>query len=102
MKWPTNIPVFGWPDNGQWVERGIGESQGVKLFSECGKFEVCSAYDGYSPTVNNLPVHSGTIATLRQAPPASVKLDRGKIYVAFARSDGDGLNFLRHYLPQAV
>ena len=74
MKWPTNIPIFGWPDNGQWVERGIGEWQGVKLFSECGKFEVCSAYDGYSPTVNNLSVHSGTTATLRQAPPASVKV----------------------------
>jgi hypothetical protein len=97
MQWPTNIPVFGWPDNGQWEEHGIGEWQGVKLFSECGKFEVCSAYDGYSPTVNNLSVHSGTRATLRQAPPATVKLDRGKIYVAFTRSDGDGLNFLRHY-----
>lgn len=97
MKWPTNIPVFGWPDNGQWEEHGIGEWQGVRLFSECGKFEVCSAYDGYSPTVNNLSVHSGTTATLRQAPPATVKLDRGKIYVAFTRSDGDGLNFLRHY-----
>jgi hypothetical protein len=97
MKWPTNIPVFGWPDNGQGTERGIGEWQGVKLFSECDKFEVCSAYDGYSPTVNNLSVHSGTSATLRQAPSASVNLDRGKIYVAFTRSDGDGLNFLRHY-----
>ena len=97
MQWPTNIPVFGWPDNGQWEEHGIGEWQGVKLFSECGKFEVCSAYDGYSPTVNNLSVHSGTTATLRQAAPTTVKLDRGKVYVAFTRSDGDGLNFLRHY-----
>ena len=26
MKWPTNIPVFGWPDNGQWAERGIGDN----------------------------------------------------------------------------
>jgi hypothetical protein len=97
MKWPTNIPVFGWPDNGQWEERGIGEWQGVKLFSECGKFEVCSGYDGYSPTVSNLSVHSGTTASLRQTPPAGVKLERGKVYVAFTRSDGDGLNFLRHY-----
>jgi len=97
MKWPNNIPVMGWPDNGQWEERGIGEWQGVKLFSECGKFEVCSAYDGYSPTVSNLSVHSGTTATLRQASPATVNLDRGKIYMAFTRSDGDGLNFLRHY-----
>ena len=97
MKWPTNIPVFGWPDNGQGEERGIGEWQGVKLFSECGKFEVCSGYDGYSPTVSNLSVHSGTTASLRQAPPAAVKLERSKIYVAFTRSDGDGLNFLRHY-----
>ena len=97
MKWPPNIPVMGWPDNGQWGENGIGEWQGVKLFSECGKFEVCSAYDGYSPTVNNLSVHSGTVATLRQAAPAPVKLERDKIYFCFTRSDGDGQNFLRHY-----
>jgi hypothetical protein len=97
MKWPTNIPVFGWPDNGQWEERGIGEWQGVKLFSECAKFEVCSAYDGYSPTVSNLSVHSGTTATLRQVAPTPVRLERDKVYVAFTRSDGDGQNFLRHY-----
>jgi len=96
MKLPPNIPCLGWPGNGQGGEHGIGEWHGVKLASECAKFEVCSAYDGYSPTVSNLSVHSGTSARLRQSiPPA--KMDRDKIYYCFTRSDGDGLNFLRHY-----
>ncbi len=97
MKWPTNIPCLGWPGDGVGTESGIGEWQGVKLASECGKFEVCSAYDGFSPTVSNLSVHSGTKATLHQNPPAPLKLQRSKVYVSFTRSDGDGLNFLRHY-----
>jgi hypothetical protein len=78
-------------------EAGIGEWDGVRLASECGKFEVCSGYDGYSPTVGNLTVHSGTQATLRQRSAAALTLERGKVYYAFTRSDGDGLNFLRHY-----
>jgi len=96
MKLPPNIPCLGWPGNGQGAEHGIGEWYGVKLASECGKFEVCSAYDGYSPTVSNLSVHSGTRARLQQTIPP-VKLERDKIYYCFTRSDGDGLNFLRHY-----
>jgi hypothetical protein len=96
MKLPSNIPCLGWPGNGQGTEHGIGEWYGVKLASECGKFEVCSAYDGYSPTVSNLSVHSGTSARLRQSIPP-VKLERDKIFYCFTRSDGDGLNFLRHY-----
>ena len=97
MKWPPNIPCLGWPQNGQGVEKGIGELPGVLLASQCAKYEVCSAFDGYSPTVSNLSVHSGTEATLKQMPPARVKPDRNKIFYCFARSDGDGLNFLRHY-----
>ena len=96
MKWPPNIPCMGWPDNGQGAENGIGEWPGVRLASECGKFEVCSAYDGYSPTVGNLSVHSGTTATLRQTT-LTARLQRDKVYLCFTRSDGDGLNFLRHY-----
>ncbi len=96
MKLPPNIPCLGWPGNGQGSEHGIGEWYGVKLASECGKFEVCSAYDGYSPTVSNLSVHSGTSARLRQSI-TPVKLEHDKIYYCFTRSDGDGLNFLRHY-----
>jgi hypothetical protein len=42
-------------------------------------------------------VHCGTVATLRQSTPAPVKLEQDKIYFCFTRSDGDGLNFLRHY-----
>ncbi|MGA3262839.1 MAG: GxGYxYP domain-containing protein [Terracidiphilus sp.] len=97
LKWPANIPCFGWPGNGVGTEEGIGEWDGVLLASQCGKFEVCSGYDGYSPTVSNLTVHSGTQATLKQKSPAPVHLESGKVYYSFARSDGDGLNFLRHY-----
>ncbi len=97
LRWPTNIPCFGWPGNGVGREEGIGEWDGVLLASQCGKFEVCSGYDGYSPTVSNLTVHSGTQATLKQKSAIPVHLESGKVYVCFARSDGDGLNFLRHY-----
>lgn len=97
MKWPPNIPCLGWPGDGVGRESGIGEWDGVRLASECGKFEVCSGYDGYSPTVSNLSVHSGTRATFRQPRAPSLQLDRSKVYLAFTRSDGDGLNFQRHY-----
>ena len=94
MRWPPNIPCMGWPLD----KLGIGEWEGVRLASECAKFEVCSGNDGYSPTVSNLSVHSGTNATLRQRPsPPPPIMQRDKIYYAFTRSDGDGLNFQRHY-----
>ena len=97
LRWPANIPCFGWPGNGVGAEEGIGEWDGILLASQCGKFEVCSGYDGYSPTVSNLTVHSGTQATLKQKSAAPIHLESGKVYFTFARSDGDGLNFLRHY-----
>ena len=96
MKWPPNIPCFGWPGSGDQPQGGIGEWQGVRLASECAKFEVCTGYDGYSPTVGNVSVHSGTSAKLRQSAPP-VHLRRDKVYFAFVRSDGDGWNFQRHY-----
>jgi hypothetical protein len=95
MKWPPNIPCLGWPSGG-YKERGIGEDPGIRLASECAKFEVCTAYDGYSPTVGNLSVHSGTSAQLKQSIPP-IQLERDKVYCAFIRSDGDGMNFVRHY-----
>ena len=96
MEWPPNIPCLGWPGDGVGRETGIGEWEGVRLASECAKFEVCSAYDGYSPTVTNLSVHSGTTAVSQQKAPRPLKLDPGKAYIAFTRSDGDGWNFQRH------
>jgi hypothetical protein len=98
MQWPPNIPCMGWPSGG-YKESGIGEDPGIRLGSECAKFEVCTAFDGYSPTVGNLSVHSGTSATLSQAIPP-VKLQTDKVYCAFIRSDGDGMNFVRHYYRQ--
>jgi hypothetical protein len=96
MKWPANIPCFGWPGSGDEPQGGIGEWEGVRLLSECGKFEICSGYDGYSPTVGNLSIHSGTSARVHQAIPP-VHLQREKVYYCFTRSDGDGWNFQRHY-----
>ena len=97
MQWPPNIPCFGWPGNAVGSEAGIGEWEGVRLISRCAKFEVCSAYDGYSPTVSNVSVHSGTRATYKQRASRGLTLERDKIYIAFTRSDGDGWNFQRHY-----
>ncbi len=94
MKWPANIPCLGWPSAG-YKEGGIGENPGIQLTSECAKFYVCTAFDGYSPTVGNLSVHSGSSASLRQQT-HSVKLQPDKVYCAFIRSDGDGMNFIRH------
>ena len=98
MKWPPNIPCLGWPTGGN-KESGIGEDPGIRLASECAKFEVCTAFDGYSPAVGNLSVHSGTSAKLFQSVPR-VKLQRDKVYCAFIRSDGDGMNFIRYYYRQ--
>lgn len=98
MKWPPNIPCLGWPTGGD-KESGIGEDPGIRLASECAKFEVCTAFDGYSPAVGNLSVHSGTSASLSQSAPP-IKLHRDKVYCAFIRSDGDGMNFIRYYYRQ--
>ncbi|MGO8719886.1 MAG: GxGYxYP domain-containing protein [Acidobacteriaceae bacterium] len=95
MRWPPNIPCLGWPSSG-YKQGGIGEGPGVQLASQCAKFTVCTAYDGFSPTVGNLSVHSGTTATLKQSTQQTV-LHRDKVYYAFIRSDGDGWNFQRQY-----
>lgn len=99
MKWPPNIPCLGWPDSRQELgcELGIGEVAGVDLGSDCAKFQICSAWDGYSATTSNVSVHSGTTAVLRQKKAAKVPLDRNKVYFSFVRSDGDGWNFHRDY-----
>jgi GxGYxYP putative glycoside hydrolase C-terminal domain/GxGYxYP third domain/GxGYxYP_N 1st domain/GxGYxYP_N second domain len=96
MKWPANIPCLGWPSGG-YKQRGIGEGPGIQLLSQCAKFNACTAYDGYSPTVGNLSVHSGTRATLHRQPAPEVALSGDKVYYAFIRSDGDGWNFQRQY-----
>ena len=99
MDWPPNIPCLGWPSSGEddATHGGLGEPLGVRLVNECAKFQQCSAYDGFAPTVGNLSVHSGTTATFRQAPPPPLKLSEGKVYYSFVRTDGDGWNFQRQY-----
>ncbi len=95
MQWPPNIPCLGWTTSGD-KTGGIGETPGVRLASQCAKYTACTAFDAYSPTVGNLSVHSGTTATFKQViPPAT--LEPKKVHLALIRSDGDGLNFHRHY-----
>ena len=98
QKLPANIPCLGWWDNGQGGEEGCGENgpySGMDLASEHGKFEVCTAFDGYGHGTGNLSVHSGTTATFRQkaAPPPPPLAD--KVYYVYTRTDGDGMNFWR-------
>ena len=52
QKLPANIPCLGWWDHGQGGEEGCGENgpySGMDLASQYGKFEVCTAFDGYGP-----------------------------------------------------
>ena len=95
---PANIPCFGWWDAGQGGEEGCGENgpySGVELASKYGKFEVCTAFDGFGRGVGNLSVHSGTTASFRQPPPPSPPALANKVYYTYTRTDGDGMNFWR-------
>lgn len=94
---PANIPCMGWWDHGQAGENGCDENgpySGVELVSQYGKFQICSAYDGYANGAGNLSVHSGTSASFRQKPVATPPLE-DKVYCTFIRTDGDGTNFWR-------
>ncbi|MCC6125521.1 MAG: hypothetical protein IT426_11200 [Pirellulales bacterium] len=81
-----NTAVLGFPWAGEGV--GIGEPPGVKLISRYGKGLVCS------DSLGNICITSGVrIARLnqpKQAPPPA--LEKDKVYIAMAMSDGDNLN----------
>ena len=98
LKWPANIPCLGWPgdDMNEGSDNGIGEWPGVKLASQCGKYEICTGHDAGAVAASNMSVHSGTRGTFRQTLPP-VTLQRDKVYYSFVRSDGDGMNFLRYW-----
>lgn len=98
LKWPANIPCMGWPgdDMNEGSDNGIGEWPGVKLASQCGKYEICTGHDAGAVAAGNMSVHSGTMATFRQTVPP-ITLQRDKVYFSFVRSDGDGMNFLRFW-----
>jgi hypothetical protein len=98
LKWPANIPCMGWPGDDMWggADNGIGEWPGVRLASQCGKYEICTGHDAGAPAAGNMSVHSGTRGTFRQTiPPITLQPD--KVYYSFVRSDGDGMNFLRFW-----
>ena len=98
LKWPANIPCLGWPgdDMNGGSDNGIGEWPGVRLASQCGKYEICTGHDAGAVATSNMSVHSGTKGTFRQTIPP-ITLQRDKVYFSFVRSDGDGMNFLRYW-----
>jgi hypothetical protein len=98
LKWPANIPCMGWPgdDMNGGSDNGIGEWPGVRLASQCGKYEICTGHDAGAVAAGNMSVHSGTKGKFRQTiPPIALQPD--KVYYSFVRSDGDGMNFLRYW-----
>ena len=98
QKLPANIPCLGWWDHGLGGEEGCGENgpySGLDLASQYGKFQLCTAFDGYGRGVGNLSVHSGTTATFRQKTAAPPPPLADKVYYTYTRTDGDGMNFWR-------
>jgi hypothetical protein len=98
LKWPANIPCMGWPgdDMNEGSDNGIGEWPGVRLASQCGKYEICTVHDAGAVAAGNMSVHSGSTGTFRQTIPP-ITLQRDKVHYSFVRSDGDGMNFLRYW-----
>ncbi len=92
---PPNIPCLGWPSYPIGRDEGVGESMGVVMLSECAKFMVCSAFERVSQGTSNLTVHSGTQASLSHQSAPAPKLDPGKVYITFIRTDGDSPDFYR-------
>ncbi len=83
---PLNAVVFGYWYSGS-GGMGLDEGPGVQLASQYGKVTVVSDY------LTNMSVLSGVqIPQLHQKPPQPAPaLDRSKVYVAIAVSDGDNL-----------
>jgi hypothetical protein len=98
QKLPANIPCLGWWDHGLGGEEGCGENgpySGLDLASQHGKFQLCTAFDGYGRGVGNLSVHSGTSASFHQKTAAPPPPLADKVYYTYTRTDGDGMNFWR-------
>lgn len=91
---PVNIPVLGFPWAG-WGT-GIGEGPGVRLLSNYGKWMVPADWK------TNLTIWGGIEPRhkkFRQPAPRPLKLEAGKVYVAYVLSDGDNLNTWYDYFP---
>jgi hypothetical protein len=88
----TIVRGFWWHGDGL----GLDEGPGVALASNYGKITTVSDY------VANYSVTSGIrIASLKQKPqPPAPALDKSKVYVAIAVSDGDNLCTWRGYFRQ--
>ncbi len=91
---PANVGMRGFPAHGKGL--GMGEGGGVEFCGGYGKALVCT---NLTPNVSVMSGVRIDALTPRKPPPAP-PLDRGKIYIALAMSDGDNLNTLYHYFPR--
>jgi hypothetical protein len=85
-----NTAMLGYPYGGA-EGIGIGEGNGVKLMSQYGITLIASDF------MDNLPILSGApVAQLVQKPqPPAPPLEKDKIYIALAMSDGDNMGIWR-------
>ena len=91
---PPNVGLRGFPAHGQ--GQGMGETDGVRFCGDYGKALVCT---NLTPNVSVLSGVRIPMLNPRRPPPAP-RLDRGKVYIALAMSDGDNLNTFHHYFPR--
>ncbi len=92
---PVNIPVIGYPWAGKGV--GIGEGDGVKLFSKYAKFLVPMDWKA------NLSLWTGLEAKLdkfENVEPRKMHLENDRAYITLIISDGDNLNTWYDYFPE--
>lgn len=81
---PVNIPILGYPQVEP--EDGIGENRGVELFSRCGKFLIPADHMSNMSLLTAYPNARGAVHV---AVPASLALDRTRVYASMVLSDGD-------------
>jgi hypothetical protein len=87
---PADIPILGW-----WND----EESGVQKTSEHGKYVLAT---DWAP---NLSVHSKIEVTLppkQRNPSQQKKLDPSKIYIAFAISDGDNVQYCMNQMREPL
>jgi len=79
---PENIPILGWPG----VSRGLGEHEGIKLWSRYAKYGVVQGdMSGLSFHTGCSPVSMGE----HSYPPSPLDFDIDKIYYATYHSEGE-------------
>lgn len=92
-RFPVNIPVIGYPWNGNGV--GIGENGGVTLLSRAGKFLVPLDRVSNASVLTCFPPQFGPL----EKKPSRTVLDKNKYYGSVLITDGDNLCTFRTWFP---